>query len=248
VAIGAAWQAYNLSGNSKNLLLDVIPLSLGIEMMGGIVDKIIERNSTIPASITKEFTTYADNQTGMKLRVTQGEREFAKDCRSLAEFEIKNIPPLKAGMARIAVTFQVDADGLLTVKAQEKLTGEIQEIIVKPSYGINDGDIRTMLIDSMKNSADDMKNRLLAETVSEINQSLEILEKDLVEYKNLISDAEKNLILEKTKSLKNLLNSTKNRDLIIAASKELEELAQEFVLNKINYSLTRFVKKSVDEL
>ena len=126
VAIGAAWQAYNLSGHGNNLLLDVVSLSLGIEMMGGIVDKIIHRNSTIPIAMTKEFTTYADDQTGMKLHIVQGEREMADNCRSLANFEIKNIPALKAGLARVAVTFKLDADGLLTVTAQEKFTGEKQ--------------------------------------------------------------------------------------------------------------------------
>ena len=146
VAIGAAWQAYNLSGkkrnNQNNLLLDVVPLSLGVVMMGDIVDKVIMRNSTIPIAMTKEFTTYADNQTGIKLHIVQGERELAGDCRSLAEFEIKNIPPMKAGLARVAVTFRVDADGLLTVIAEEKITKAKQEIIVKPTYGLDENEVK----------------------------------------------------------------------------------------------------------
>ncbi len=252
VAAGAAWQAYNLSGHankeSQNLLLDVVPLSLGVEMMGGIVDKIILRNSTIPTTVTKEFTTYADNQNGMKLHITQGEREFAKDCRSLAEFEIKNIPAMKAGMARIAVTFKVDADGLLTVVAKENITGQVQEIIVKPSYGLNVDAVKTMLLDSMKNAKSDIKNRLLAETFSEAKQSVMILKKDLETYSHLLLEDEEKIILNDLRKLENLLELAQDRDLIIAAEKKLEEAAQDFVLRKINQSLKGFVSKKVDEV
>lgn len=243
VAIGAAWQAYNLSGANHSLLLDVAPLSLGIEMMGGIVDKVIMRNTTIPAVAKKEFTTYADNQTGMKLHIVQGEREFAKDCRSLAQFEIKNIPAMKAGMARIAVSFKVDADGLLTVTAEEKITEQKQEIAVKPGYGINEEQVKTMLLDSMKNATNDIKNRLLAETVSEAKQSAQILRDDLQTYGELILQDEKNAIVEKLLILENLLQNPQNRDAIVLAEKELEKSAENLVLQKINNSLKTFVGK-----
>jgi len=243
VAIGAAWQAYNLSGATNNLLLDVAPLSLGIEMMGGVVDKIILRNTAIPAAVKKEFTTYVDNQTGMKLHIVQGEREFAKDCRSLASFEIKNIPALRAGMARIAVIFKVDADGLLTVTAEEKITGEKQEIIVQPSYGINEDAVKTMLLDSMKNASQDIKNRLLAETVSEAKQSTRILREDLETYGELISQENKEVILQQLLKLEELLQNPQDRDLIISAAKNLEKSAESLVLQKINQSLQIFVGK-----
>ena len=252
VAIGAAWQAYNLSGANHNLLLDVIPLSLGIEMMGGIVDKVMLRNSTIPASVTKEFTTYADNQNGMKLHIVQGEREFAQDCRSLAHFEIKNIPAMKAGMARIAVTFKVDADGLLTVSAEEKITGQRQEIIVKPSYGIDENEVKKMLLDSMRNATSDIQNRLLAQTVSESQQTILILKNDLEEFGALISAEEKTAILEKLLQLEKLLDEEKNyksqnpqqsRESIALAETELEKAAENLVLQKVNQSLKMFVGK-----
>ncbi len=243
VAIGAAWQAFNLSGANNNLLLDVIPLSLGIEMMGGIIDKVILRNTTIPASVSKEFTTYADNQNGMKLHIVQGEREFAKDCRSLAHFEIKNIPVMKAGMTRIAVTFKVDADGLLTVSAEEKITGQRQEIAVKPSYGINESEVKTMLLDSMKNAASDIKNRLLAETISESKQSALILHDDLKTFGEFITADEKIAITKKLSTLEDLLKNPQDRDLIVATEKELEKLAENLVLQKVNQSLKMFVGK-----
>lgn len=252
VASGAAWQAYNLSGaayqGTQNLLLDVIPLSLGIEMMGGIIDKIILRNSTIPTSVSKEFTTYADNQTGMKLHITQGEREFAKDCRSLAEFEIKNIPAMKAGMARIAVTFKVDADGLLTITAKENITKQTQEIIVKPSYGLSVDAVKSMLFDSMKNAKSDITNRLLAETNREAKQSIDVLKKDLQAYSDLLLQDEEKNILNDLRKLEDLLELSQDRDLIIAATKKLEETAQGFILRKINHSLQGFISKKIDEV
>ena len=172
VAIGAAIQAEALTSGSSNLLLDVIPLSLGIETMGGIVEKIIDRNSTIPLSLSKEFTTYIDGQTGMKLHIVQGERELAADCRSLANFEIKNIPSLKAGVARIRVTFQVDADGLLTVKAEELITGQTQTIEVKSTYNLDQNQIKEILIKSNQTAKEDIKKRLLIEAKVEAERNI----------------------------------------------------------------------------
>ncbi len=251
VAIGAAWQAYNLSGNSQNLLLDVVPLSLGIEMMGGIVDKVIERNSTLPISVTKEFGTYADNQTGIKLHIVQGEREFAKDCRSLANFEIKNIPPLKAGTARIAVTFKVDVDGLLTVSAQEKITNQIQEIVVKPSYGLDTAQIKSMLLESMQNSKIDMQNRLLAQTLNEVKQNTTILKSDLQTYSHLLLQEEEKEIIADLSNLEKLLDlpqNQQNREEILAAEKKLEQSSHQFILRKLNDSLKALISKKADDV
>lgn len=244
VAFGAAWQAYNLSGQGENLLLDVTALSLGIEMMGGIVDKIIHRNSTIPIAKAKEFTTYADNQTGMKFHVVQGERELAKDCRSLANFEIKGIPPMKAGMARILVTFKVDADGLLTVSAEEKITETKQQIEVRPSFSLDQNEIKKMLLDSLKNSQVDMENRLLIEAITEANQDVAIIEKDL----EILEGEEKKLIEEKLCHLKKLITEKTSRDAIILAQQELGKSAQELILRKVNSALNeKIAGKKIDE-
>lgn len=234
VAIGAAWQADNLSGKSNNLLLDVVPLSLGIEMMGGIVDKVIYRNNTVPTSITKEFTTYADFQTGMQLHIVQGERELAEDCRSLARFEIKNIPAMKAGFARVAVTFKVDADGILTVLAEEKLTGEKQEIIVKPTYGLDEIEVQKLLLESQENAKTDIEKRLLAKAILDAKKDITILQDDLRNFSNLISQEEKEKIEKAIINLEKLFDDKNNRSEISAATQELEKVAENFILQKVN--------------
>ncbi len=251
VAIGAAIQADILVGNkpdSDMLLLDVIPLSLGLETMGGLVEKVIPRNTTIPVARAQEFTTFKDGQTAMSIHVMQGERELVQDCRSLARFALRGIPAMPAGGAHIRVTFQVDADGLLSVTAMEKSTGVEAAIQVKPSYGLTDNEIATMIKDSMSFAEQDVKARMLAEQKVEAARVLESLNGALATDAALLSAAERTVIDEAIAQLSAVANGD-DTDAIEQAIKNLDKQTQEFAARRMDQSVRTALKgHSVDEV
>ncbi len=245
VAIGAAIQADILAGNKPDddmLLLDVTPLSLGIETMGGLVEKIINRNTTIPISKAQDFTTFKDGQTAMSIHVLQGERELVLDSRSLARFELKNIPPMVAGAARIQVTFQVDADGLLSVAAKEDTTGVHSEIVVKPSYGLQDNDIERMLRESLEYAEDDVTTRNLREQQVEADRVINALRSALKsDGKHLLKHSE---FLEINVGLDNLLKVKQGIDIkaIKQAIDHVDNITQSYAQKRMDTAVHKAMK------
>jgi len=242
VALGAAMQANVLAGNRFQgedwLLLDVIPLSLGIETMGGLVERIIPRNSTIPTARAQEFTTFKDGQGAMSFHVVQGERELVSDCRSLARFELHGIPPMSAGAGRVRVTFQVDADGLLSITAKEKSTGVEASIAVKPSYGLTDAEIERMLRDSVEHAKDDMHARALQENRVEGERLADAVRAALAADSALLSPAERAAIEERLSVLRKLLPGMDHRA-IKQASEALNRATDDFAARRMDASVRR---------
>jgi molecular chaperone HscA len=251
VAIGAAIQADILVGNkpdSEMLLLDVIPLSLGLETMGGLVEKVIPRNTTIPVARAQDFTTFKDGQTAMSIHVMQGERELVQDCRSLARFALRGIPAMPAGGAHIRVTFQVDADGLLSVTAMEKSTGVEASIQVKPSYGLSDGEIASMIQDSMSYAEHDVKARMLAEQKVDAARVLESLQGALATDAALLSSAER-ADIDAAMAALHAAAAGDDIDAIEQAIKNVDKQTQDFAARRMDESIRKALKgHSVDEV
>jgi molecular chaperone HscA len=252
VALGAAIQANVLAGNRARdedwLLLDVIPLSLGLETMGGLTEKIIPRNATIPIARAQEFTTFKDGQTAMALHVVQGERERVTDCRSLARFELRGIPPMVAGAARIKVTFQVDADGLLSVAAREQTTGVEASIVVKPSYGLSDAEITRMLEESFANAAPDMLARALAEARVDAERIVDATEAALRSDGDLLTVAERMPIDHALLAVRRLIGQDDHHALAAAVT-ALNAATEEFAARRMNRGVERALTgRSVDAL
>jgi molecular chaperone HscA len=252
VALGAAIQANLLAGNRAAgddwLLLDVIPLSLGLETMGGLVEKVIPRNSTIPIARAQEFTTYKDGQTALAVHVVQGERELVSDCRSLARFELRGIPPMVAGAARIRVTFQVDADGLLSVAARELTSGHEARIEVKPSYGLSDDEIAAMLKDSFSHASDDAFRRALREAQVEAQRLIEAVQSALKEDAELLSIQERSLVDTAIVRLQAAIIGD-DRRAIDQAMDALSKGTNEFAARRMNKSVSKALSgKKIDQI
>lgn len=234
VALGAALQAENLSAKPKSLLIDVLSLSVGLEIYGGIAEKIILRNTPIPFSITQEFTTHSDNQTGMQFHIVQGEREMAKDCRSLARFELNGIPLAKAGKGRVEVVFAIDADGILSVTAREAITGKIHAIEVKPSYGMSEKEVFHALKIAYENVAQDHKERLLVEAKEQAYSLITGLEKAIEETPWLLTENEKIKIDKAISSLQKAVILDNQEDILLK-------------IDGLNSLATVFIQKHLDK-
>ena len=244
VALGAAIQANVLAGNrgsddERYTLLDVCPLSLGLETMGGLVEKIIPRNSSLPTARAQDFTTFKDGQTAMTLHVLQGEREAVADCRSLARFELHGIPPMVAGAARIRVTFQIDADGLLSVSAHEQSTGVHAEVQVKPAYGLGDEQIANMLKDSVGKAAADMQLRMLREAQIDARRLFDATDAALAEDGDLLSPAERDAVRRAMNGVAEALESELPVEPLKAAAAALNTATVEFAARRMNASVQR---------
>ncbi len=239
VALGAAIQANVLAGNRSEddlLLLDVIPLSLGLETMGGLVERVIPRNATLPVARAQDFTTFKDGQTAMSIHVLQGERELVSDCRSLAKFELRGIPPMAAGAARIRVTFQVDADGLLSVTAREQSSGVVADIVVKPSYGLTEDEITNMLKSSFGAAEQDKKARALREAIVDAERLIEAISAALAQDSDLLNTQEIITINTQMQQLKNLTVGN-NSDEIHKAVEALNHATQSFAAKRMDASV-----------
>jgi molecular chaperone HscA len=243
VALGAAVQADILArpdgeGRDDVLLLDVVPLSLGLETMGGVVEKLIHRNTTVPCGATQTFTTYADKQTGFDLHVVQGEREMVGECRSLARFKLSGVPPMPAGMARLEVTFTVDADGILRVTAREETTGKETSIDVKPSYGLAEGEVERMLLESFAHAEEDVRTRLLAEQRVEAKRIQSALHVATADTPDLLTDADRAAIATAEAALEAALSSDgADSNVIRAAVENLDRASKPFAERRMNRAL-----------